>query len=198
MTSIQQLQPPSSNHQIGSQQGSTVHISSGQTSAGRHISPQQGASSRMPQQVPPLTQIRLPPIPQGHMGPSSGPITSGSHVPTGAVIGLSSQIGSQSSTLPGIQGTSIPTHVSNTAISSQSSGVIQVPAGANSGPVPAASQTLPGPQTPNVPTMQGMAQIPAVQSMSFQPAPPVATTTNETPQDAEETKLRTAELISFD
>ncbi|KYN13538.1 Hepatocyte growth factor-regulated tyrosine kinase substrate [Trachymyrmex cornetzi] len=196
--SIQQLQPPS-NHQIGSPQGPMVHISSGQTSAGRHISPQQGASSQMPQQVPPLTQIRLPPISQGHMGPSSGPIASGSHVPTGAIVGLSSQIGSQSSTLPGIQGASIPTHVSNTAISSQSSGVIQVPpAGANSGPVPAASQTLPGSQTPNVPTMQGMAQIPVVQSMSFQPVPPVATTTNETPQDAEETKPRTAELISFD
>ncbi|XP_018348247.1 PREDICTED: hepatocyte growth factor-regulated tyrosine kinase substrate-like isoform X3 [Trachymyrmex septentrionalis] len=139
--SIQQFQPPN-NHQIESPQGPTIHMSSGQISAGRHISPQQGASSQMPQQVAPLTQIRLPPIPQGHMGPSSGPIASGSHVPTGVIVGLSSQIGSQSSTL---------------------SGVIQVPsAGANNGPVPAASQTLPGSQTPNVPTMQGMAQIPAV------------------------------------
>lgn len=196
MPPIQQLQPPS-NHQIGSQQG-PVHVSPGQGQAGRHISPQQGAPPQIPQQAPP-TQIGLPPIPPGHMGPSSGPIVSGSHVPTGAVVGLPPQIGSQqASTLPGTQGSSMPTHISNTAISSKPSGVIQVPAGANSGPVPATSQTLPGPQTSGVPTMQGMVQIPTGQSMPFQPAPPVPTITNEISQDAEDTKPRTAELISFD
>lgn len=194
---IPQLQPPS-NHQIGPQQGPTVHMSPGQTTAGRHIPPQQGTSSQIPQQAPPPTQIGLPPIPQGHMGPSSVPVASGSLVP-GAVVGLPPQIGSQqSSTLPGTQGSSIPAHVSNTTISSQPSGVIQVPAGASSGPVPAASQTLPGPQTSGVPTMQGMAQISAAQSMPFQPTPSVPTTTNETPQNAEDIKPRTAELISFD
>jgi len=60
---IQQLQP--SNHQIGSQQGPTIHVSPGQASAGRHISPQQGAS-QIPSQVPPPTQIGLPPLSQGH------------------------------------------------------------------------------------------------------------------------------------
>ncbi|XP_018399484.1 PREDICTED: LOW QUALITY PROTEIN: hepatocyte growth factor-regulated tyrosine kinase substrate-like [Cyphomyrmex costatus] len=164
--SIQQIQPPS-NHQLGSQQGPTIHMSSGQTSLGRHIPPQQGASSQIPQQVPPLTQIRLPSIPQGHIGPSSGSIASGSHVPTGTIVGLPSQIGSQSSTLPATQGASIPTHVSNTAISSQPSSVIQVSAESNSGPVPAASKTLPGSQTPNIPTMQGMAQIPACNQYHF-------------------------------
>lgn len=198
MAPIQQLQPPS-NHQIGSQQGPTVHVSPGQAQTGRHISPQQqGASSQMPQQAPP-TQIGLPPIPPGHMGPSTGPVVPGSHVPTGAVVGLPPQIGSQQpSTLPGAQGSSMTTHISNTAISSQPSGVIQVPAGVNSGPVPATNQTLPGPQTSAIPTMQGMTQIPAPQSMPFQPAPPVPTTTNETPQNVENTKPRTAELISFD
>lgn len=194
MAPIQQLQPPS-NHQIGSQQG-PVHVSPGQAQAGRHISPQQGASPQIPQQAPPPTQIGLPPIPPGHMGPSSGPVVSGGHVPT--VVGLPPQIGSQASTLPGAQGASMPTHIPNTAISSQPSGVIQVSAGANSGPVPATSQTLPGPQTSGVPTMQGMAQIPTVQSMPFQPAPPVPTITNETSQDVEDIKPRTAELISFD
>lgn len=196
---IQQLQPPST-HQIGSQQGPTIHVSPGQVSAGRHISPQQGASSQMPQQVPAPTQIGLSPIPQGHMGPSSGPVASGTHVSTGTVVGLPPQIGSQqSSTLPGTQGSAISAHVTNTAISSQPSG-IQVPAGAisgSSGPV-SGSQTLAGPQASGVPTMQGMAQIPTAQSMSFQPAPPVSTTINETPQDTRDTKPRTAELISFD
>lgn len=198
MPPIQQLQPPS-NHQIGSQQGPTIHVS-GQAQAGRHISPQQGASSQLPQQPPPPTQIGLPPMPQGHMGPSSGPIVSGSHVPTGAVpVGLPPQIGSQQPpTLPGAQGSSISTHISNTAASSQPSSIIQVPAGANSGPVPVTNQALPGPQTSGIPTMQGMAQIPPAQSMPFQPAPPVPTATNETRQDAEDTKPRTAELISFD
>jgi len=190
---IQQLQP--SNHQIGSQQGPTIHVSPGQASAGRHISPQQGAS-QIPSQVPPPTQIGLPPLSQGHMGPSSGPIVSGSHVPTG-VVGLPPQIGSQPPTLPGTQGSAISTHVSNTAISSQSSGVIQMSAGVTSGPVPVTSQTLPGPQVSGVPTVQGMTQIPA-QSMPFQPAPSIPTTTNETPQDAEDIKPKTAELISFD
>lgn len=195
---IQQLQPPS-NHQIGSQQGPAIHVPPGQASAGRHISPQQGASSQMPQQAPPPTQMGLSPIPQGHMGPSSGPIASGSHVPTGAVVGLPPQIGSQqSSTLPGTQGPQgLSAHVSNTTIS-QPSGVIQVPAGASSGPVSATNQTLPGPQTSGVTTMQGMTQIPAAQSMPFQPAPPVPTTINETSQDARDIKPRTAELISFD
>ncbi|XP_011158521.1 hepatocyte growth factor-regulated tyrosine kinase substrate [Solenopsis invicta] len=195
---IQQLQPPS-NHQIGSQQGPAMYVPPGQASAGRHIPPQQGASPQLPQQAPPPTQIGgLPPIPQGHMGPSAGP---SSHVPTGAVVGLPPQIGSQPpSTLPGTQGPQgLSVHVSNTAISSQPSAVIQVPAGASSGPVPVTSQTLPGPQTSAVPTMQGMTQMPAAQSIPFQPPPPpIPTTTNETPQDAGDIKPRTAELISFD
>lgn len=196
MPPIQQLQP--NNHQIGSQQGPTIHVSPGQAQAGRHISPQ-SAPSQLSQQAPPPTQIGLPPIPQGHMGPSSGPIVSGSHVPTGAVpVGLPPQIGSQQPTLPGTQGSSISTHISNTVISSQPSGVIQVPAGTNSGPVSATSQALPGPQTSGIPTMQGMAQIPAAQPMPFQPAPPGPTVTNETRQDTEDIKPRTAELISFD
>ncbi|XP_011690977.1 PREDICTED: hepatocyte growth factor-regulated tyrosine kinase substrate [Wasmannia auropunctata] len=195
---IQQLQPPS-NHQIGSQQGPTIHVSPGQASAGRHISSQQGVTSQMPQQVAPPTQIGLPPIPQGHMAPSSGPVASSNHVPTGTVVGLPPQIASQQpSTLSGTQGSAMSAHVSNAAISSQPSGVIQVPAGASSGPVSATSQTLPGPQPSGVPTMQGMAQIPAAQPMPFQPVPPVSTTTNETPQNSEATKPRTAELISFD
>ncbi|KAL0123855.1 hypothetical protein PUN28_006001 [Cardiocondyla obscurior] len=197
MPPIQQLQPPN-NHPIGSQQGPTVHVPPGQVQAGRHISPQQGASSQLPQQAPP-PQIGLPPIPPGHIGPSSGPVVSGGHVPAGAVVGLPPQIGSQQpSTLPGAQGPSISTHISNTAITAQPSGVIQVPAGANSISIPATNQTLPGPQTSGVP-MQGITQISGAQSIPFKPAPAVITTaTNETPQNAEDTKPRTAELISFD
>lgn len=193
---IQQLQPPS-NHQIGPQQGAPVHVPPGPASAGRHIPPQQGVSSPMPQQAPPPTQMGLPPIPQGHMTPSSGPVAPGSHVPT--VVGLPPQMGSQQpSTMPGAQGTSMPSHVSNTAIASQSSGVIQVPAGACSGPVPAANQGLPGPQPSGIPAMQGITQISGAQSMPFQPAPSIPTTASETPQAAEDVKPRTAELISFD
>lgn len=190
--SIQQLQPPN-NHQIGSQQGAPVHVPPGQASAGRHIPPQQGVSSPMPQQAPP-TQIGLPPIPQNHMTPSSGPVAPGSHVST--VMGLSPQIGSQQpSTMPGAQGTSMPSHISNAA--SQSSGVIQVPAGACSGPVPAANQGLPGPQPSGILAMQGMTQISGAQSMPFQSVPPAPTTTSEASQNTD-VKPRTAELISFD
>lgn len=191
---VQQLQPPS-NHQIGPQQSPAVHMQPGQqTSAGRP--PQQNVPSQMSQQAVPSTQIGLPPIPQSHMGPSSGPVAPGSLVSTGAVVGLPPQIGSQSSTLPGSQGSSMPAHiVSNAAISSQPSGVIQIPAGTGSGPV--TSQTLPGLQAANVPTMQGMAQIPAAQSMSFQAAP-IPVTTSEALQDVEDSKPKTAELISFD
>lgn len=198
---IQQLQQPPSNHQIpGPQQGPPVHVPPGQASAGRHIPPQQGTSSQIPQQAP--AQIGLPPVPQGpHIGPSSaGPVappTCPGHLSTGAVIGLPPQIGSQQpSTLPGTQGSTMPTHVSNTAISSQP-GVIQAPAGTGSGSIPTTSQTLPGPQTSGIPTMQGITQIPAAQTIPFQPAP-VLTTTNKTLQDAEDIKPRTAELISFD
>ncbi|KAL6441864.1 hypothetical protein ACFW04_002339 [Cataglyphis niger] len=189
--SIQQLQP-SNNHQIGPQQNPPVHIS-GQSSTGRP--PQQGISSQISQQAAPSAQIGLPPIPQNHMGPSSGPVVPASLVPTGTVVGLSPQIGSQPSTLPGSQGSSMPAHVvSNAAISSQPSGVIQIPAGSG----PATGQALPGLQTSNVPTMQRMAQIPAAQSMSFQAAPPIPTTANEALQDVEDIKPKTAELISFD
>lgn len=194
--SVQQLQPPS-NHQIGPQQSPPVHMPPGQqTSAGRP--PQQNVPSQMSQQPPPSTQIGLPPIPQSHMGPSgpSGPVAPGSLVSTGAVVGLPPQIGSQPSTLPGSQGSSIPAHVvSNAAISSQPSGVIQIPTGTSSGP--ATSQALPGLQAANVPTMQGMAQIPAAQSMSFQAAT-IPVTANEVLQDVEDSKPKTAELISFD
>ncbi|KAL6259940.1 hypothetical protein P5V15_009850 [Pogonomyrmex californicus] len=191
---IQQLQPPG-NHQIGPQQGSTVLVSQGQTSAGRpHIPPQQCASSQIPQQAPPPTQIGLSPIPQGHMGPSSGPVTSGSHISNSTVVGIPPQIGSQqTSALPGTQGSSMPAHVSNAVISSQPSGVIQVPAGTGSESIPATNRTLPGSQT-----MQGMTQVPPVQSMQFQPVPPISTTTTEISQDEENAKPRTAELISFD
>ncbi|XP_012230194.2 hepatocyte growth factor-regulated tyrosine kinase substrate isoform X1 [Linepithema humile] len=193
---IQQLQP-SSNHQIGPQQGAPVHVPPGQASAGRHIPPQQGVSSPMPQQAPPPTQIGLPPIPQGHLTPSSGPVAPGGHVPT--VVGLPPQMGSQQpSTMPGAQGTSMPSHVSSVTIASQPSGVIQVPAGACSGPVPAANQGLPGPQPSGVPAMQGITQISGAQSMPFQSVPAIPTTASETPQETEDVKPRTAELISFD
>lgn len=176
-----------------------MHVQPGQASAGRHIPPaQQSAASQMPQPAP--TQIGLPAVPQGHMGPppSAGPVAPGGHLPAGAVIGLPPQIGSQQpSTLPGTQGVPMPTHVSSAAISSQPAGVIQVPAGTGSGPVPTTSQALPGTQASGIPTMQGMAQIPAARSIPFQPAP-VPTTTGETPQNTEDTKPRTAELISFD
>ncbi|XP_070163301.1 hepatocyte growth factor-regulated tyrosine kinase substrate isoform X2 [Polyergus mexicanus] len=191
-TSIQQLQPPS-NHQIGPQQSPSVHMPPGQSSAGRP--PQQGVSSQISQQAASSTQIGLPPIPQSHMGPSSGPVAPGSLVPTGTVVGLPPQIGSQPSTLPGNQGSSMPGHVvSNAAISSQPSGVIQISAGSG----PATSQALPGLQASNVSTMQRMAQIPAAQSMSFQAAPPIPAAAREALQDVEDTKPKTAELISFD
>lgn len=190
-SSIQQLQQPSNHQMPGTQQGPPVHVPPGQ--AGRHIALQQGISPQMPQQAT-STQIGLP---QGHMGPSSaGPVASGGHVPTGTVVGLPPQMAAQqSSTLPGTQGSSIPAHISNTVISSQPAGV--VPTGAGSGPIPATSQALSVPQVSNVSTMQGMVQIPVVQPMPFQPTP-ASTTANDTSQDVEDTKPRTAELISFD
>lgn len=192
--SIQQLQP-SSNHQIGPQQNPPVHMPPGQSSAGRPPQ-QQGVSSQISQQAVPSTQIGLPPIPQTPMGPSSGPVAPGNLVPTRTVVGLPPQMGSQPSTLPGNQGSSMPAHVvSNVAISSPSSGVIQIPAGTGSGP--ATSQALPGLQASNVPPMPGMTQIAAAQSMSFQAAPPIRPT-SEALQDVEDSKPKTAELISFD
>jgi len=181
---IQQVQAPNS-HQIGPQQGPPVHVQPGQASVGRHIPPPQGASSQIPQQAPP-TQIGLPPISQGHMGPTSGPVTSGSHVtPTGPVVGLPS-------ILPG---------TSPMLIAAQSTSFIQGPTSCQnhtSGPVPVTSQGLPGgPQASGVPTMQNMAQMPAAQSVPYQPTP-VPTTISETPQEPEDTKPKTAELISFD
>lgn len=90
-------------------------------------------------------------------------------------------------------------HVYNAAISSQGSGIIQVPAGVGSGPVPTTNQALAGPQTSGIPTMQGMPQNPAAaQPMPFQPTPPTPAATNEASQNEEDTKPRTAELISFD
>ncbi|EZA61746.1 Hepatocyte growth factor-regulated tyrosine kinase substrate [Ooceraea biroi] len=188
------VQPPS-NHQIGPQQSPPMHVPPGQASVGRHIPPAQGVSSQIPQQGPP-TQIGLPPqVAQGHMGPSSGPVAPGSHVtPTGPVVGLPSQMGSQQpSTLPG---------TSPMLIGAQSTSFIQGPAGcqsASSGPIPVTSQGLPGgpPQGSGVPTMQSMAQMPTAQSIPYQPAP-VPTTVSEAPQEPEDTKPRTAELISFD
>lgn len=163
--------------------------------------PQQGASSQMPQQAPP-TQIGLPPVSQGHMGTSSaGPVAPGGHVPGGAMVGMPPQIGSQQpSTLPGAQGSSMPAHVYNAAMSSQPAGVIQVPASVGNGPASATSQALAGPQASGVPTMQGIPQnpAPAQPSMPFQPAPPAPAAANEAPQEEEDTKPRTAELISFD
>lgn len=190
--SIQQLQTPS-NHQIGPQQNPPVHMPPGQPSAGRP--PQQGVSSQISQQAAPSTQIGLPPIPQSHMGPSSGPVAPGSLVPTGTVVGLPPQIGSQPSTLPSNQGSSIPAHIVSNAVISQPASVIQIPAGTGSGP--ATSQALPGLQASNVP-IQGMTQIPAAQSMSFQAAPPIPPAANEALQDVEDSKPKTAELISFD
>lgn len=193
---IQQLQPPN-NHQIGPQQSPPIHMPPGQPTAGPRP-PQQGVPPQISQQAaPPSTQIGLPPIPQSHIGPSSGPVTPGSLVPPGTVVGLPPQIGSQPSTLPGNQGSSMPVHVvSNAAISSQSSGVIQIPAGTGSGP--ATSQALPGLQVSNVPTMQEIAQIRAAQSMPFQSVPPIPVTVSEALQDVEDSKPKTAELISFD
>lgn len=118
-----------------------------------------------------------------------------------AMVGMPPQIGSQQpSTLPGTQGSPMSAHVYNAAMSSQPTGVIQVSAGAGSGPAPATSQTLAGPQASGVPTMQGIPQNPAAAqpSMPFQPTPPTPAVVNEAPQDEEDTKPRTAELISFD
>lgn len=199
--SIQQLQQPS-NHQISGsqQQGPPVHVPTGQANAVRHIPPQQGTSSQMPQQAPP-TQIGLPPVSQGHMGSTpAGPVAPAGHVPAGAMVNIPPQIGSQQpSTLPGTQGPSISAHVYNAAISSQGTGVIQVPAGLGSGPVPTTSQALAGPPASGVATMQGIPQNPAAaQSMPFQSTPPAPTAANEASQNEEDTKPRTAELISFD
>lgn len=194
---FQQIQPPS-NHQIGPQQGPQVHVPSRQASVGRHIPPPQGASSQIPQQVPPA-QIGLPPVPQSHMGPLSGTMASGSHVtPTGPVIGLPSQMGSQQpSTLPG---------TSPMLIGAQSTSFIQGPAGCQNtnsiGPIPVTSQGLvpSGPQGPSgpIPTMQNVAQMPTAQSVPYQPTSTSAVIVNEVPQEPEDTKPKTAELISFD
>ncbi|XP_020297492.1 hepatocyte growth factor-regulated tyrosine kinase substrate [Pseudomyrmex gracilis] len=205
MPPIQQLQPPS-NHQMGPQQVPSVHVSSGQAAAGRHISPQQTVSSQIPQQTPP-SQIGLPPIPQSHVGLSSGP---GTHVPGGGTsvpVGLPPHIRSQqASTLPvNTQASQMSAHVSSAAISSQPSSVIQVPGGV----VPATgSQALPGPQTSGIPSMQGITAIPTAQSMPYRPTPPpppppsspppVPTTASEASKKEEDVKPTTAELISFD
>ncbi|XP_014476437.1 PREDICTED: hepatocyte growth factor-regulated tyrosine kinase substrate [Dinoponera quadriceps] len=188
---IQQLQPPN-NHQISGpqQQGPPVHVPTGQASAGRHMPPQQVPTSKIPQLVP---QVVLPSVSQGHMSTSSaGPVAPGGHA--GAMVGIPPQIGSQQpSTLPGTQGSPMSAHVYNTAISSQPTGVIQVPAGSG----PATSQALAGSGVP--PAMQGMPQNPAAaQSMPFQPTPPAPAAASEAPQEEEDTKPRTAELISFD
>lgn len=173
-----------------------MHVPPGQASVGRHVPPPQGGSSQMPQQAPPTQIGGMPPVPQGHMGPSSGPVAPGSHVPPpGPVVGLPSQMGSQQPvTLPG---------ASPMLIAAQSTSFIQGPAGcqsASSGPIPVTSQGLPGgSQGSGVPTMQSVAQMPTAQSVPYQPASvPTTAPVSETLKEPEDTKPRTAELISFD
>lgn len=208
---IQQLQPPG-NHQIGAQQISPVHVPPpGVAAGGRHIPPpQQNVSSQIPQQAPPVTQIGLPPMPQSHLSPSTGPVAPGAPGVSGGTVGLPLQMRSQPQQPPvNTQGqqSQIPAHVSSAAISSQpSQSVIQVPGGT----VAATGQALP--QTSGIPpAMQGMTAIPAAaQSMSYQspppppPPPPLpstsppALTAGETSTKEENAKPTTAELISFD
>lgn len=181
--SIQQLRPP------GPQQGPPIHAQPGQSPNIRCVTSQ--VSHQMPQGS---TQIGLS-VSQSHVDPSSGPVVPGGRILTGTV-GLPPQIGAQQpSTLTGIQGHSIPTHVSSTTISPQPSGVIQVPSATGSGSVSVTNQALPAAQVSNIPTMQGIVTISTAQP--FQPAV-VPTTSNETPQATEDIKPRTAELISFD
>lgn len=164
-----------------------------------HIPPQQGAP-QINQPGPP-NQMGMPPVPQSHMGPSPAQIGPGAHGPPGQIVGLPPQMGPQQpSTIPGPQGPSMQPHVSNTPISSQGSGTIQIPPGTTAGTILASNPPMQGPQGPGVPTMQTMAQVPVSQGQQLQYQPPTSlpTASTESTHVKEDTKLETAELISFD
>ncbi|XP_029045385.1 hepatocyte growth factor-regulated tyrosine kinase substrate isoform X1 [Osmia bicornis bicornis] len=187
-------------HQMGPpppQQGPPSHITQGQPTPG-HIPQQQGAPPQIAQAGPP-SQIGMPQVPQGHMGPSPTQIGSGAHGPPGQVVGLPPQMGPQQQST-GPQGPSMPPHVSNTPISSQGSTSIQVPPGTTTTSILTSNQTMQGPQGPAVPTMQGMPQAPISQGqqMQFQPSTPMSAASNESTSVKEDAKPETAELISFD
>lgn len=197
---IPQLQQ-TGGHQMGppAPQGPPNHMTQVPQTAS-HIPPQQGAP-QITQPGPP-NQIGIPQVPQSHMGPAPTQIGPGAHGPPGQVVGLPPQMGpQQQSTMPGHQGPSMQPHVSNTPISSQGSGTIQVPPGTTTGTILANNPTMQGPHRPGVPQMQGMGQVTVSQrqpSLQFPPPTSLPTATNETPRIKEDAKPETAELISFD
>ncbi|XP_017759321.1 PREDICTED: hepatocyte growth factor-regulated tyrosine kinase substrate isoform X2 [Eufriesea mexicana] len=164
-----------------------------------HIPPQQGAP-QITQPGPP-NQMGMPQVPQSHMGPSPAQLGPGAHGPPGQIVGLPPQMGPQQpSTISGPQGPSMQPHVSNTPISSQGSGTIQIPPGTTAGTILTSNPPMQGPQGPGVPTMQTMAQVPVSQGQQLQYQPPTSlpTASTESTHVKEDTKLETAELISFD
>ncbi|KAK9295452.1 hypothetical protein QLX08_010231 [Tetragonisca angustula] len=163
-----------------------------------HLPPQQG-TSQITQPGPP-NQIGIPQVPQTHMGPPPAQIGPGTHSSPGQV-GLPPQMGPQQpSTMPGPQGPSMQPHVSNTPISSQGSGTIQVPPGTTTGTMLPSNPPMQGPQGPGVPAVQVMTQAPISQGQQLQYQPPTSlpAASNEPTQLKEEVKPETAELISFD
>ncbi|XP_076183145.1 hepatocyte growth factor regulated tyrosine kinase substrate isoform X2 [Ptiloglossa arizonensis] len=197
---IPQLQQ-AGGHQMGPPppQGPPNQMAQMQPTPG-HIPPQQGAPPQIPQPGPP-SQMGIPQLSQSHIGPSPAQVGPRAHGPPGQVVGLPPQMGSkQPSTLPGSQGPPMQPHVSNTPISSQGSGTIQVPSRTTVGPILASNQTMQGPPGSGLPTMQGISQIPVSQGqqIQFQPATSLPPTSNESVQVKEDTKPETAELISFD
>nr|XP_031832900.1 hepatocyte growth factor-regulated tyrosine kinase substrate isoform X2 [Nomia melanderi] len=177
------------------------HMTQPQPTAG-HIPPQQGIPPQITQPGPP-SQMGIPQVPpQGHIGPPTqmGP---GSHGPPGQVVGLPPQMGPQPPTLPGPQGSSMQSHISNPPISSQEAGTIKVvPPGTAPGPILTSNQTMQGPQgPPNLPTMpQGIPQnaVSQGQQLQYQPLTSMPPSSSETVQVKENSKPETAELISFD
>ncbi|XP_060827157.1 hepatocyte growth factor-regulated tyrosine kinase substrate isoform X2 [Bombus pascuorum] len=164
-----------------------------------HLPPQQGAP-QITQSGPP-TQMGIPQVPQSHMGPSPAQIGPGAHGSPGQVVGLPPQMGPQQpSTMSGPQGPSMQSHVSNTPISSQGTGTIQVPPGTTIGTMLTSNPPMQGPQGASVPTMQGMAQAPVSQGQQLQYQPPnsLPVASNEPTQVKKDAKPETAELISFD
>lgn len=196
---IPQLQQ-TGGHQMGppSQQGPPPsHMTQTQPTA-VHMPPHQGPQITQPG---PPNQIphTIPQVPQSHMGPSPAQMGPGAHGPPGQVVGL--QMGpQQSSSMPGPQGSSMQPHVSNTPISSQGSATIQIPPGTTTGSILTSNPPIQGSQTPGVPTMQGITQVPVSQGQQLQYQPPtsLSAASNESSQVKEDSKPETAELISFD
>lgn len=206
-TMMTQIQTPvphlqqTGGHQMGPpQQGpSPSHMTQTQPTPA-HMPPQPGGP-QITQPGPP-NQMSMP---QGHMGPTPPQMAPpGAHGPPGQVVVM--PMGpQQQSTMPGPQGpTSMQPHISNTPISSQGSGTIQVPPGTTTVSMLPSNPTIPGPQGPSsgIATIPGMVQAPVSQGQQM-PYQPQQTTTPAAPnepqqQSKEETKPETAELISFD